>query len=425
MGLLVGMALAAESGADELREQALRAGCNQMVVALAASHPRPEDLLPDEMYIGGSQPAEIQNFTEVFFRVLDAQRAFARQEGRLRERTQHIKTIYSGMVAEVKIAPDIPDNLRHGFFSAPAGSAFTALARYSSGMGVRKPDIFPDVTGFSLKILRPSEDNPRIEDWNLTFTKSVSAFAQDPFGFLQLLEFQAEPRLLPKIWKGFKWAYDQPRAAYRLLTSAGRPFGSVLTQTYGSGHAYAVGRQAVRFTVGPTPDTLQRLQLRHGLKHFAGIFHEALFDRDYLSRDLMGWNMQGTTTLTLYAQLPPTTGTKLDAVDLIENGLAPWNSPLIPVAEIRLLQGGGAPQEVKKLTEKVSWNPGNYFLAPRPAGRMGRGRVFAYSASQLGRWFDGVLQEPDGFDPSNGSDFQKAYTEVIQQRLRIKTFLNE
>lgn len=350
-------------------------------------------------------------FQRAFWDTLLAQAELAEAAGGKRGRAQHRKIHGGGMVGEAQVLSGIPSELAHGLFKTDPSDKITTLVRFSSGMGEIKPDILPDVSGLAVKIIREKKDGT-IEAFDLTFTKSASGFASTIPEFVEFLQLQAERNLLQKAKKGTEWLVHQPRAAWRVANSVGRPFGSLENQSYGSGHPYMVGDTPVRFTIEP------KTVIPRG---FLKTLKAAFTDANYLGTDLKNTNQERDMEFVMYAQTPPKDGKS--PVMMVEDGLAVWDTPKIPVMTIRLPKGGMSP-EMTEITERVGWNPGTYFDGHRGAGNFGRGRPYAYTASQLGRWWE-LIQEKAKFNPGldqrqflldliSGKAFEDDYRRVIE-----------
>ncbi len=75
----------------------------------------------------------------------------------------------------------------------------------------------------------------------------------------------------------------------------------------------------------------------------------------------------------------------------IENGLMEWkeaDSPSVPVAELTLDRVIDS-ADIRNLR----FTPGHFIPEHRPLGNLGRGRIFTYESSQMGRHAD--IDEPD------------------------------
>jgi hypothetical protein len=80
----------------------------------------------------------------------------------------------------------------------------------------------------------------------------------------------------------------------------------------------------------------------------------------------------------------------------IEDNLKEWKesvTPSIPVAELVLDQQDSHVTNDEGICEELRFTPAHYIPQHRPLSNMGRGRLFGYEASQIGR--NAQEEEPD------------------------------
>jgi hypothetical protein len=113
------------------------------------------------------------NETELFAAYIDKmtryQRGFARRGDGQPHRGFHVKS-HAGLGAEFKVLDDIPSEAKHGVFKS--ARTFQAWVRLTNGFSAARPDWFPDLLGFSVKLrdvegakLMPGEEHAGTQDF--------------------------------------------------------------------------------------------------------------------------------------------------------------------------------------------------------------------------------------------------------------------
>ncbi|NMG76239.1 catalase [Aromatoleum diolicum] len=361
----------------------------------------PDDsLYLHEQYKFGSREKEHAEFEDHVRRVLDAQKALAAEHSPGNpKRVFHAKS-HACLAGSLRLLEDRPQITRQGIFGENAKAAYSVLARFSGGVGFDQHDLKPDVRGLALKIFGVADDTTAADTQvartvDFLMTNSTNPFGKDHDEFVQFMEAS----LASAQFIGF--LIRHPKVARLLIKASFRSIPSLATEQYWSGHAYLLGpRQAMKFNVRPIADGPadfgdELRQENEILQSSLGAVGDKLSDQlthwfeargerhskvnpDYLSLELRDRLRRGPIKFVFSVQLekdPQTTP--------IEDALVEWkesDSPSIPVAELVL------DREIEPhVCEVARFTPGHCIPEHRPLGNMGRGRLFAYDASQRGR----------------------------------------
>ena len=277
------------------------------------------------------------------------------------------------------------------------------LARFSNGLGFDQHDLKPDVRGIALKIFGVSDASTSAQKrepqaLDLLMTNSTNPFGKDQEEFVQFMEASVDPGLLGFHLIGFLIAHTE--VAKLLMKATLRIVPSLLTEQYWSGHTYLLGpHQAMKINVRPIEES--RIAIDDELRKETFRFQAATLSGSNLEDQVKGWfDMQmvanskinpnylsvelrdrlqrGPIRFVLSVQL------EKDALTTpIEDSLVEWtesDSPSIPVAELVL------DREIEAdICTNLRFTPGHYVPDHRPLGNIGRGRIFTYEASQVGR----------------------------------------
>ena len=357
------------------------------------------ELHPDEHYKFDSKEKELAEFMDHAKRVLEAQTVLAaRHPGGNADRVFHMKG-HACLAGVLRLFENRPEKTRHGMFGVKAKSAYNVLARFSSGVGFTQHDLKPDVRGLALKIfgVNDGHDNARIVDFLLT--NSTNPFANDQEEFVSFMEATVNPGPLGAHL--IKFMVEHSAVARLLIKATLKVVPSLASEQYWSGHAYLLGaHQAMKFNVRPVEDSRtetdgerpeETTQLTAEAEMGGGKLQDQIkrwfelhtasnskVNPDYLSVELRNRLQRGPIKFIFSVQLAK--GVQLTP---IEDGLVEWkesDSPSIPVAELILDREVDA-----NACRNLRFTPGHFVSDHRPLGNLGRGRIFAYEASQDGR----------------------------------------
>jgi hypothetical protein len=271
---------------------------------------------------------------------------------------------------------------------------YDLIARFSNGLGTDNPDYMPDVRGLALKIF-PGDQKPV----DLLMTNASNPLGRDQAQFVEFLKATLKGNtqtLLFAKGEGDKAKLAENELPYfsHFLKSTFGKIDSVLLERYWSGHPYLLGpKQTMKFNVFPkewsdddqvrydnrgkiTFDDAATALISLGL-NFIGKHG------NYLREDLQTQVSNGPVKYILAVQLwqdPHSTP--------VENALVEWqetDAPSIRVAEITFDQQNMAVPTRQAECDALRFTPGDYMPYMRPAGNIGRGRIFTYLASELGR----------------------------------------
>jgi catalase len=367
-----------------------------------------DELYAHERYKFGSKEQELAEFRDHVRRVSEAQKALAAEHSPGNpQRVFHAKA-HACLAGTLSVLEDRPETTRHGIFGPNGKSVYNVLARFSSGVGFDQHDLKPDVRGLALKVFGVSDDSagetraPRTVDFLMT--NSTNPFGRDQEGFVQFMEASVNPGVLERHLLGFLIAH--PEVARHLMKATLRVVPSLATEQYWSGHPYFLGtHQAMKFNVRPvevgqteTDSELQREMSSNQANNDTGLEHRirqwfemrtaagSKLNPNYLSAELRGRLERGPLKFVFSVQLE-----RDPQATPIEDALIEWkesDTPSIPVAELAL------DREIEaELCQNLRFTPGHFIPEHRPLGNLGRGRIFTYEASQIGR--NAAAAEPE------------------------------
>lgn len=374
-------------------------------------------LHPTEKYKFGSEILEKAEFLIHAQKVLAAQ-AKIQKDTRAAEpaRVFHRKShgCYTGKLI---LNANRGANLRRGIFSDKAKAEYNVLVRYSNGVSIDQHDLKPDVRGIAMKIFGVEDtENKDLHTLDLLMTNAPTPFGRDQEEFVEFMEAQVDPGFLHKNMALF--GVKHPKVAGILAKRTLRVIKSLSKERFWSGHPYLLGKgQAVKFNISPVMEHNGKWGAAHdsfadrlldaelgvvegGISKLAEFSEwikrqlEPVTDRvhkDYLRQELARRAKMAPVHYLLSTQLEKNPGTTP-----IEDGLREWTegvSPSLPLADLILDQQDPSNPVQDQLCEKLAFTPGHHHSEHRPLSSIGRGRVFAYEASQRGR---GANQtEPD------------------------------
>ncbi len=348
-----------------------------------------------ETYLGGSPEAEERIFVDLANQVHAVQtlnRDYAHAPRPLRG--QHAK-IHAGVNnAEFQVSPELPEDLRQGFFQP--GRKYPATLRFSNADGLNRPDTELDLRGISVRL---SFEDRKPHDFlfvnvpvshvrnAVEFMIVTTAIARkgmmyrlsgDAGEFVSDLEEVAGKLQTPGSGKPFEWLKDRVNARFeaaRMLTVLGaqviRSAGikSLVTQDYWARPALQFGQLAVQFRLRP----VSRAKLRPEAS-----------GPDLLRADLQRRLKAGPIVLQVELQRFVD-----EETTPIEDASKEWSeddSPFIPVAQIVIPEqdlSAKAQEAVNAEVDALQFSPWNNIAGDflRPLGGMNRGRRLAYRAS--------------------------------------------
>lgn len=369
-------------------------------------------LYKNEYPQGGSLYAEKNQFVNAGLKVLAAQTYLSlRSNDQKPRRVFHAKS-HGCLTAKFNIlfdrALDPSRETYKGLFDTQNRSSYEAIVRFSNGVGTDEHDALPDVRGMAIKLLDVQAPGQSVD---LLMTNSPIPFGRDLNEFIQFMEavtYDAPLNSLPyvggpiaKLTGPAKFIWDRfgslttvfnrenVDAAGKLFLPWQRPptpvISSLVKQQYWSGHPYLMGQdRAMKFNVqlkeGET-ENINGSQPQRLWEKLMGQF--AKLDRNYLRKDLLARSKRGPMTFVFSVQLE--TDPELTPIENTLNLWAERESPSIPVAELVIDQQDFDTPAVETICESLRFTPGHYHPDHRPLGNMGRGRIFAYKASQIGR----------------------------------------
>jgi hypothetical protein len=364
----------------------------------------------DQLYVNerhkfGDKEKEIAEFKIHARRVVDAQKVLAAKHTQGKpQRVFHTKA-HACLAGKLTLLEDRPVITRHGIFGPRGKSAYNVLVRFSSGVGFDQHDLKPDVRGIALKIFGVTDGSaaqgqqPRTIDFLMT--NSTNPFGKDQEVFVQFME--ATVKFDPVRLSTFLIGHSD--VARLLLKATFKIIPSLATEQYWSGHPYLLGPdQAMKFNVRPVEVSQIEIDeaLRQETSNLQAIAGDNLIGQinrwldmrnienskvnsNYLSIELRNRLQRGPIKFVFSVQLE-----KDPLRTPIEDGLVEWkesDSPSTPVAELVL------DREIEpEICRDLRFTPGNCIPDHRPLGNLGRGRVFTYEASQIGR--NAAAEEP-------------------------------
>lgn len=270
----------------------------------------------------------------------------------------------------------IPAETQFGIFKDE--QKYDILARFSSGVGFRKPDTELDVRGLAIKVLGvegervkplPSDPHPEQHTQDFVMTNNPTQLASTAQEFMKFGEVQHNSFLaslfLMKKWRSMK-------VGSRILF---REVASLVNEQYWSDAPIRLGTRTIKYTARPC-----------GNNPSAGVRNGK--DKDYLTEDLGAFAATNPICFDFAVQF------QLDAIKQpIEDALTEWeedDTPFVTVAQIQF-----PPQELKQTQgcEGLRFTPWHALREHQPVGNMNRGRRLVYESSQRHR--AAIFKEPD------------------------------
>jgi catalase len=340
--------------------------------------------LGSERYYQDSKEEELDSFLIGGERVMKAQQKIA---GKSKDyagpkRVFHTKQL-GCFPGKLILNPNRPESVRKGMF-ANDKSEYNVLVRFSNGVGMQRDDKLPDVRGAAIKVFDVANSKTgQPQSVDFLMTNSPTPFGKDFLEFVDFMDAVAEAG--PNLGLAAFLAKGHVKASQAIVRASGGVLNyktkSVATLRYWSGHPYLLG-----------PSMAMKFNIRS--KEKGGEMTKAQI-KDLgpeLSKDFLRWDFENRLNkhpvkFIFGIQL------QKNAKDTpIEDNLTEWTekaSPTIDVAELVLEQGNSA---LWQACEGMRFTPGHYVPEHRPLSNMGRGRLFAYEASQIGRQANDKMQ---------------------------------
>lgn len=375
-------------------------------------------LHPREHYKFGNELLEKAEFLTHAQKVLAVQKKIQREtKSPVPTRVFHRKS-HGCLTGKLTVRDSRDKSLRAGIFADSAKKTYDVVLRFSNGVPLDQHDLKPDVRGVAIKIFG-TEDKafPDRHTMDILMTNAPNPFGRDQQEFVEFMEATTNPGFLQKNMLLF--AAEHPEVTKALVHRTLRITKSLTRETFWSGHPYLMGEgHAVKFNLTPvlTADdaktwgerksfldrqleslleqaeraTSKLADIQEWLKRQASPVTSKL-SKDYLKEDLYRRANVSEIKFLLSAQRE-----RDERTTPIENGLQEWlesDTPSLPIADIVLdVQD---PSLLYQSCEKLGFNPGHFHSEHRPLSNIGRGRIFAYDASQRGR---GAKADPKSVD---------------------------
>jgi Catalase len=313
-----------------------------------------------ETYVGGGLTTENELNRRLARRIQKVQRRIMRRSSAAGvHRAQHAKLLVGIVDAEFRVRPDIPEDLRGGFFEP--GASYPAVVRFSNCSGEIHPDTEPDLRGLAFRVQSPAGTQ------DFLATNAPASHARDPQQFMIVAEalsgarFLVPPRLL--IGLGVR---ETIRIMKVLRRGAARPVSSLAAETFWSRCPIAFGGCAVKYQLQPVVRSAQAP--RSG--------------EDYLRDELVERLRREPVVFDFAIQRFVD-----ERSTPIEDVVAHWEeaaSPVQPVAQLVIPRQdltGSAGQQARQAVDGIDYTPWNCVPGFRPIGRMSRARRRVYEAS--------------------------------------------
>src|SRR5947209_8360439 len=321
-----------------------------------------------EVYAGGSQEAEAALFATFNDRIKRVQEQIKKREGApLLRRAFHAK-IHAGITAYVSIAnaqfrvlPDIPQDLRIGFFQPSA--TCQATVRLSSASGAIQADATPDLRGVALRVCT---DQGSFHDFLMT--DAPASHARDARQFMVAAEAMASRwQIVSFVKLLLGLGLSETIRMVQALQRDARTIDSLATDQFWSRAPYKFGPYAVKFTLRPSSSTP------------AG---SAPSGENYLKEEFTQRLLKGPINFDFRVQRYVD-----EATTPIEDGTVEWkesDAPFETIAQLVIPQQDlrtAAARETEMLVDNLDFNPWNTTEEFRPLGNLNRARRTVYQAS--------------------------------------------
>jgi len=314
--------------------------------------------------IGADEPAQFAAFAK---RIQEIQTKLA--GGSDVQRGFHAK-IHAAMSASLRVLPDLPDYLKHGFLAD--AKTYRCYVRFSNGVGISQNDAKPDVRGFAVKVLGvpgkkllDGEEDAVTQDF--LSTNSVVSLARNATQFMAFAAANVNPLTLPFTMAKEIGAHEAARITAFLAFSLARPPLSLAVENFWSGGCIKFGPYAAKFIWKPVG---------------ADAAHGILPSRDGLRADLHARLAKADLRYDLFLQFYVD-----EQRTPIEDASIEWkesDAPPVKVAELTIKQRDlDAPeaQKEEELINSYAFTPWHCTEDLRPIGHIMRARKLVYKAS--------------------------------------------
>ncbi len=295
-----------------------------------------------------------------------------------REPTRYLRDAHAkahGCVkAEVKVLPELAQQLRQGVFSEP-GKTWQAMIRLSNGNAYPQFDSLRDARGMAIKLFDVSGkpllgDRPAQGEQDFVMFSHANFFVSDVAEYRQNVAAQADGKKIMAFFPGWDPRTWQVRHLFIALATLAPPPDSPTQTTYFSVSTYKFGEANAKFRVMPDPDSCPAYTLpqqNHDLPNFL---------RSALSQQLSTDRVPACFVLQIQRQ-------DANKYMPIEDTSIEWreqDSPFETVARITLPAQDFDTPALNLACDNLSFNPWFGIEAHRPIGGINRLRKAVYEA---------------------------------------------
>jgi hypothetical protein len=334
-----------------------------------------------EDYQGGSAQAEYAIFQGLADEVMKLQLIAMRRRGASSTmRAFHAKPVFATERASLRIADDLPEDLRVGWISP--GRTYPIILRFSNASEIPQPDGKPDMRGVAFRVMVSSD-----EHHDLLLTNFPVSFARDSSQFVAFaLATAGGPlgRLVGFVGLTFRYGpFEVVRMLRNVLRARGQKVTSVACETFWSRGAYKWGGHLA-----------VHLSLRGLSMATTGTSMESddpQFLTDEIAQRLKSGAVRFELRLQRY-QNERTTPIEDTAVEWLER-----DSPAQTIAYLTIESqdvDGADARAAARMIEEIRFNPWNTTEEFRPLGNLNRARKLAYDASSAQRLSYRWLTQP-------------------------------
>jgi hypothetical protein len=322
-----------------------------------------------ERYDGGSPEAERLAFEQLSRDILRVQATIRkRSKASGIERAFHAKSTLGVANATLRVADDIPERFRVGYFKP--GAEYDATVRFSNANGARRPDYKRDMRGAAVRIKASDQ-----EYHDLLMTSFPVSHARNARQFVAFAKAMAGSKILilPRLFMSVG-PFETIRMFRNVLKGSRRPVRSMALETYWSRGAILWGGAGpVRYLLRPSSGTLEAPEA-------------SKTDPDYLHHEIAARLRRGAVVFGLYLQpYVDETHTPIEdgAVEWTESFSAPVQvaTLTIPQQDVDAAEG----RATERVVDQIAFNPWHTTEEFRPLGNLNRVRKAAYATSSAHR----------------------------------------